>query len=64
MSAPLFVPREQALAEARAALDMARARRDADYAAGRLTGRRLEVYERLLAERAAREAAQQQSAAA
>lgn len=51
MSAPVVVPRERALAEARAALDAARARRDAEYAAGRLTGRRLAAYTRLLAER-------------
>lgn len=44
--------REQAFADARAALDRARARRDADYAAGRLTGPRLAAYERLRAEQA------------
>jgi hypothetical protein len=53
----------------RAALDAARARRDADYVAGRLTGRRLEVFERLLAEHrpdllAANRAAQQRRRAA
>lgn len=59
MSAPaVVVPKEQALSEARRALDAARARRDADYLAGRLTGRRLEVFERLLAERDAEQAAQ------
>lgn len=59
MNSPVFVPREQAIANARRALDAARARRDADYVAGQLTGRRLEVYEQLLAERAAREATAQ-----
>lgn len=39
MTAPdsVVVPREQAFAEARAVLDRARARRDADRAAGRLS---------------------------
>lgn len=54
----VVVPREVALQRARAVLDAARAETAADYAAGRLTGRRLEVYERLLARRAAREAAE------
>lgn len=36
MTTPTVTPREQALARARAALDRARARRDADRAAGRL----------------------------
>lgn len=62
MSAPAeVVPREVALQRARAALDAARARRDADYAAGRLTGERLAAFERLLAER---DAAQAPAAAA
>lgn len=56
MSTPLMT-REQACAEARAALDAARARRDADYVAGRLTGSRLVAFERLLAEREAERAA-------
>lgn len=65
MSAPVqVIPREQAIANVRAAVDAARARRDADYLAGRLSGRRLEVFERLLAERAAEQAARQPSPAA
>jgi hypothetical protein len=36
MTPAAVIPREQALANARAALDRARARRDADRAAGRL----------------------------
>lgn len=65
MSAPVqVIPREQAIANVRAAVDAARARRDADYLAGRLSGRRLEVFERLLAERAAEQAARQPSQAA
>jgi hypothetical protein len=53
MSAPI-ISREQACADARVALDAARARRDADYAAGRLTGDRLAAYELLLAAQAER----------
>ncbi|MGC5007448.1 hypothetical protein [Streptomyces sp. DT203] len=48
MTEPL-ITREQAFAEARAVLDRARARRDADYAAGRLTSNQLAAYEQLLA---------------
>jgi hypothetical protein len=63
--------REECVRNLRAVLDAARARRDADYLAGRLTGRRLEVFERLLAEhrpdllaaRRTAEAAQQRPAA-
>jgi hypothetical protein len=70
MSAPVPT-REECVRNLRAALDAARARRDADYLAGRLSGRRLEVFERLLAEhrpdllaaRRAAEAAQQRPAA-
>ncbi|MEV0912699.1 hypothetical protein AB0I93_00105 [Streptomyces sp. NPDC049967] len=49
MTEPLLT-REQCYANARAALDQARARRDADYAAGRLAGDQLAAYEHLLAE--------------
>jgi hypothetical protein len=67
---PHLPTREECLQAARRELDAARARRDADYLAGRLSGRRLEVFERLLAEhrpdllaaRRAAEAAQQAAA--
>ncbi|MGW3656478.1 hypothetical protein ACWD6R_12620 [Streptomyces sp. NPDC005151] len=42
------IPREQAIANARRVLDAACRRRDADYAAGRLTGERLAAFEQLL----------------
>ncbi|MFE4692927.1 hypothetical protein ACFRH6_23105 [Streptomyces sp. NPDC056749] len=42
------IPREQAIANARRVLDAAGRRRDADYAAGRLTGERLASFEQLL----------------
>lgn len=47
--------RAQCCAEARAALDRARVRLAADYAAGRLTGDRLAAYERVRAAAAARD---------
>lgn len=50
------IPRAECMRRARAELDAARAERDADYAAGRLTGERLAAFERLLAERDARQA--------
>ncbi|MGW7706325.1 hypothetical protein [Streptomyces sp. NPDC054771] len=48
MTEPILT-REQCCANARAALDQARARRDADYAVGRLAGDQLAAYEQLLA---------------
>lgn len=63
MSAPVPT-REECIRAARLELDRARARRDADYLAGRLSGRRLEVFEQLLAERAAEQAVRQPSPAA
>ena len=56
MNTPVVIPREQALVNARAALDRARAQNAADYAAGRMPAERRAVYERLLARRARREA--------
>lgn len=48
MNGPV-IPREQAFAAARRELDLARARRDREYAAGCLSPEQTAVYERLLA---------------
>lgn len=64
MNAPVVIPREQALANARQALDAARAEDAADYRAGRMSPERRAIYERLLAEQARRDAAAQSPTAA
>lgn len=63
MSAPVVIPREQALANARRALDAARAENAADYRSGRMSPERRAIYERLLAVQAQRDAAASSAAA-